>query len=204
MRKIKKLLAMATATLMIGGLFVGCGGKDGGSTASGDPVKVGVFLYKFDDTYISTVRQSLQEIQKQNEGKVEFEFIDGKGDQSIQNDTIDTILQKDIDLLMVNLVDIGAAPTVLNKIKDAGKPVVFFNREPAADVVKSYDKAMFVGTNAQEAGVLQGKILADQWKANPALDKNGDGVMQYVMLKGEPDNAEAVARTKFSVSTIND
>ena len=82
MRKIKKLLAMATATLMIGGLFVGCGGKDGGSTASGDPVKVGVFLYKFDDTYISTVRQSLQEIQKENEGKVEFEFIDGKGGPS--------------------------------------------------------------------------------------------------------------------------
>ena len=137
MRKIKKLLAMATATLMIGGLFVGCGGKDGGSTASGDPVKVGVFLYKFDDTYISTVRQSLQEIQKENEGKVEFEFIDGKGDQSIQNDTIDTILQKDIDLLMVNLVDTGAAPTVIKKIQDAGKPVVLFNREPATEVYKS-------------------------------------------------------------------
>lgn len=204
MRKIKKLLAMATATLMIGGLFVGCGGKDGGSTASGNPVKVGVFLYKFDDTYISTVRQSLQEIQKENEGKVEFEFIDGKGDQSIQNDTIDTILQKDIDLLMVNLVDTGAAPTVIKKIQDAGKPVVLFNREPATESIKAYDKAVFIGTNAQEAGVLQGKILADQWKANPSLDKNGDGVMQYVMLKGEPDNPEAIARTKYSVSTIND
>lgn len=204
MRKIKKLLAMATATLMIGGLFVGCGGKDGGSTASGDPVKVGVFLYKFDDTYISTVRQSLEKIQKENEGKVEFTFYDGKGDQATQNDSIDTLLEKDTDLLMVNLVDTGAAQAVIDKVKKADKPVVLFNREPATDTIKAYEKAMFVGTNAQQAGVLQGEILADAWKANKDLDKNGDGVMQYVMLKGEPDNPEAIARTKYSVSTINE
>ena len=62
---------------------------------------------------------------------------------------------------MVNLVDIGAAPTVLNKIKDADKPVVFFNRELATDTVKSYDKAMFVEQMHKKAGVLQGKILVE-------------------------------------------
>ncbi|MEG1003876.1 galactose ABC transporter substrate-binding protein [Clostridium sp.] len=206
MIKVKKVLAMAMATLMIGGALVGCGSsgdkKEGGD--SGKPVKIGVCLYKFDDTYISTVRQSLEKIQKDNEGKVEFTFYDGKGDQATQNDSIDTLLEKETDLLMVNLVDTGAAPTVIKKVQDAEVPVVLFNREPATDAIKAYDKAMFVGTNAKEAGVLQGKILSDAWKANKELDKNGDGVMQYVMLKGEPDNPEAIARTEFSVSTIEE
>lgn len=206
MVKIKKLLAIAMATMMLGGALAGCSSSgdkaDGGDSSKA--VKVGVCLYKFDDTYISTVRQSLEKIQKENEGKVEFTFYDGKGDQATQNDSIDTLLEKDTDLLMVNLVDTGAAQAVIDKVKKADKPVVLFNREPATDTIKAYEKAMFVGTNAQQAGVLQGEILADAWKANKDLDKNGDGVMQYVMLKGEPDNPEAIARTKYSVSTINE
>ncbi|RND25111.1 methyl-galactoside ABC transporter substrate-binding protein, partial [Vibrio cholerae] len=35
-------------------------------------------------------------------------------------------------------------------------------------------------------------------------DKNGDGVLQYVMLKGEPGHPDAEARTTYSVQTIND
>ena len=198
MKKVKKLLTMAMATVMVTASLVGCGGNSGGSnggdTSKGDKVKVGVCLYKFDDTYISTVRQSLEKIQSENPDKVEFTFYDGKGDQATQNDSIDTLLQKDVDLLLVNLVDTGAAPTVIDKIKTAEKPVVLFNREPSADSIKAYDKAIFVGTNAKEAGVMQGEILSKVWeKDKAAIDKNGDGVLQYVMLKGEPDNPEAVA-----------
>ncbi|MGG7056902.1 galactose ABC transporter substrate-binding protein [Clostridium tertium] len=209
MKKIKKLLTMAMATIMVTASLVGCGSKatDGGSgnASTGDKIKVGVCLYKFDDTYISTVRQSLEKIQSENPDKVEFTFYDGKGDQATQNDSIDTLLQKDVDLLLVNLVDTGAAPTVISKIKSADKPVVLFNREPSTDSIKEYDKAIFVGTNAKEAGVMQGKIISDYWnKDQKAVDKNGDGILQYVMLKGEPDNPEAVARTEYSVSTLND
>ncbi|MCR1951687.1 galactose ABC transporter substrate-binding protein [Clostridium sp. DSM 100503] len=209
MKKVKKLLTMAMATVMVTASLVGCSGKSGdskgGDTSKGDKVKVGVCLYKFDDTYISTVRQSLEKLQSENPDKVEFTFYDGKGDQATQNDSIDTLLQKDVDLLLVNLVDTGAAPTVIDKIKAAEKPVVLFNREPAADAIKAYESAIFVGTNAKEAGIMQGDILSKEWeKDKAAIDKNGDGVLQYVMLKGEPDNPEAVARTQYSVSTLND
>ena len=98
MKKFKKFLAIAISVMMIAAL-AGCssnGSGDGGK----DAIKVAVFLYKFDDTYISTVRQSLQSIQEENKGNVTFEFFDGKGDQATQNDAIDTALQKDFDLLM--------------------------------------------------------------------------------------------------------
>lgn len=225
MKKFKKLFALGLVACMSFSLLTGCGdkktstdegtsntetttpseGTDTADTAEA-ATRVAVFLYKFDDTYISTVRQNLEKIQTENSGKVEFTFYDGKGDQATQNDTIDTVIQKDVDLLMVNLVDTGAAQTVLDKIKTAGKPVVFFNREPQDQaIIKSYDKACFVGTNAKDAGIIQGKMVADLWSADTAkYDKNGDGILQYVMLKGEPDNPEAVARTEYSVKTIEE
>lgn len=202
MKRLKKILAVGLAAIMSMVLFAGCGSKAG----AGDEIKVGVFLYKFDDTYISTVRQSLQALEKDEyKGKISFEFFDGKGDQAQQNDSIDAALQKNFDLLLVNIVDIGAAQTVVDKVKEADIPVVFFNREPKAEVIKSYDKARFVGTNAKDAGILQGEIVAKLWEADKkAIDTNGDGKIQYVMLKGEPDNPEAVARTEYSVSTLVD
>lgn len=213
MKKITKLLFTFLSVVIIGFSAMSCGSKKdsaqqentGASTSEKGVAKIGVLLYKFDDTYISTVRQNLEKIQKENSDKVEFTFYNGNGDQATQNDSIDLLLQKGVDMLLVNLVDTGAAQTVINKIKDSGKPVIFFNREPATDVIKSYDKAYFVGTNATEAGVFQGKILTKIWNDDKEnVDTNGDGKMQYVMLQGEPDNPEAVARTEYSVSTIKD
>ena len=90
-------------------------------------------------------------------------------------------------------------------MKEANIPIILFNREPlATDSIKSYKKAFYVGTDAKEAGILQGKILIDKWNTDRAsIDKNGDGVMQYIMLKGDKDNLEQIARTKYSILTIN-
>lgn len=169
-------------------------------TSSGAIPKVGVCIYKYDDTYISTVRQSLENISK---GKVELMLNDGKGDQGTQNDQVDVMIEKGVDVLAVNMVDAGAAQTVVDKAKAANIPVIFFNREPKTDVIKSYDKARFIGTNAKDAGVIQGEIIANTWNAG-SIDTNADGIMQYVMFQGEPDNPEAVARTEWSVKTAEE
>jgi len=60
---------------------------------------------------------------------------------------------------------------------------------------------IFIGTLARQAGDMQGEILADLYKADPTIDLNGDGVLQYVMLMGEPSNPEAIARSQYSVET---
>ncbi|OOM74772.1 D-galactose-binding periplasmic protein precursor [Clostridium puniceum] len=172
-----------------------------------NPIKAAVLLYRFDDAYISLVRQSFEEIQKNNEGKIEFTFYDGKNDQQIQNQTIDTLLEnKSADLLLLNMVNEKDGYEVIDRIKGYNVPVVLFNREPLdIGAVQSYNKAYFVGTNAAEAGVLQGRILIDEWNKNKtAIDINGDNILQYIMLMGESDNKEAIERTQYSVSTIND
>jgi len=157
---------------------------------------VGVLIYKYDDTYISTVRNALQTA---FEGKAEVIMQDGKGDQATQNDQLDVLIEKGVKVLCVNMVDAKAASGVVEKAKAAGIPTVFFNREPDAEVMKSYDKAVFVGTNAVDAGKMQGDIIKDLFDAHKEYDLNGDGKVQYVMFQGEPDNPEAIARTKYSV-----
>ena len=187
--------------LILSFVLTGCGKSNmAEDPTTGGEAKIGVLIYKYDDTYISTVRQALEAKAK---GRAQLYLNDGKGDQGTQNDQVDLLLQKGVDVLLVNMVDIGAAPTVVSKAKAAGVPVIFFNREPATDVIKSYDKARFVGTNAKDAGVIQGEIITKLWKTGK-YDTNGDGKMQYVMFKGEPDNPEAVARTEYSVNTVKE
>lgn len=191
MKKIILCLFFATT------LLTSCGENN---MVDNDKPTVGVCLYKYDDTYISTVRQALE---KQAEGKVNLLLNDGKGDQGTQNDQIDLLIEKKVDALLVNIVDVGASQTVVNKAKSADIPIIFFNREPNEDVLKSYSKARFVGTNAKDAGVIQGEIITKAWKSGK-YDKNNDGIIQYVMLKGEPDNPEAVARSEWSVKTVEE
>ena len=209
MKMLKKILSIIMISVIMTTITASCN-QNVTSTSSrvveGELIKIGVLLYRFDDDYISLVRQSLEEIQKENEGKVEFTFYDGKNDQSIQNESIDTLLEKNnVDLLLVNLVETNSTRLVINKIKEKNIPVILFNREPVAiESIKSYSKSYYIGTEAEEAGVLQGKVVTKAWNSNKvAIDKNKDNILQYIMLMGESDNLEAITRTKYSVLTIN-
>jgi methyl-galactoside transport system substrate-binding protein len=196
---MKKSLVFFLVVAMLATMLVGCS-SNGGETK--DKLKIGVLIYKYDDTYISTVRQAIEK-EAENDTEVELLMNDGQGDQSKQNDQIDILIEKGVDALVVNIVDIGAASSVIEKAKSAGIPVVFFNREPDTEVIKSYDKARFVGTKPEEAGIIQGQMIAEVWNEGK-YDRNGDNIMQYVMLKGDADNPEAIARTEYSIKTLND
>ncbi|MDD4688570.1 MAG: galactose ABC transporter substrate-binding protein [Eubacteriales bacterium] len=193
---MRKIISLVIAISMLSVIATGCMGKNQDNNLP----KIGVCLYKYDDTYISTVRQALEQGFK---NKATLYLNDGKGDQGTQNDQVDLLIQKNVDVLLVNIVDVGAAQTIVDKAKNADIPILFFNREPDQSVIKSYDKARFVGTNAKDAGVIQGEIITKTWSSGE-YDTNKDGVMQYVMLKGEPDNPEAVARSEWSIKTAEE
>ena len=76
------------------------------SITSRNLVKVAVFLNDFNDTFISNVRNNLEDIQKENENKVQFTFFDAKGNQVSQNESIEQVLYKDFDLFVINPVSI--------------------------------------------------------------------------------------------------
>ncbi|RJX68331.1 galactose/glucose ABC transporter substrate-binding protein MglB [Vibrio sinensis] len=189
MRKLT-VLAMLTA------------GMGFGTQALADTT-LGFTIYKYDDNFMSVVRQAIQkEADADKDSRVLMN--DSQNSQSMQNDQVDVMLARGVQALAINLVDPAAAPTIIQKAKMDNVPIVFFNKEPSKDAMASYDQAYYVGTDSKESGIIQGELIAKQWKANPTWDKNGDGVLQYVMLKGEPGHPDAEARTTYSVKTLND
>lgn len=140
-----------------------------------NPVKVAVVVNDINGLYVSEVVKSLKDIQNENEGKVEFTFFSSNEKQDIQNEIVDGILQdKEFKLLLVELVDINAPQQVIDKVKENNVPIVLFSREPPnKDHIKSYQKSIFVGTVTEQAGMLEGEILVNEWNKNKSLvDKN--------------------------------
>lgn len=188
-------LSMASALM----LAAGCSNSTTGAGGSGKPT-VGATIYKFDDNFMSYVRRAMD---KEASGKVNLVLNDSQNDQAKQMEQVDTLIAKGAKSLAINLVDPKSATTIIDKAKPKNLPVIFFNKEPDAQVLKSYDKAYYVGTNSSEAGVIQGQMIAKLWEANKAKwDKNKDGKIQYVLLKGEPGHPDAEARTKYVIDTL--
>ncbi len=194
----KNVFCVICVMLLVLGPF--CLYANGQQDADGSgTVKIGATIYKFDDNYMSFVRKAFE---KAAVGKVDLLLADSMNDQSKQNDQIDTYIVKGVKALAINLVDPAAAGTVVEKARKADVPIIFFNKEPAADVLKSYDKCWYAGITSREFAVMEGELIVDAWKSNPKLDKNNDGVIQYVMLKGEPGHADAEVRTTASIETV--
>ncbi|WP_370427052.1 galactose/glucose ABC transporter substrate-binding protein MglB [Actinobacillus pleuropneumoniae] len=170
------------------------------STAQAE-TRIGVTIYKYDDNFMALMRKEIDKEASQFKD-VKLLMNDSQNTQSIQNDQVDVLLSKGIKALAINLVDPSASKTIIDKAKGEDLPIVFFNKDPGEKAIASYDKAYYVGTDPKESGLIQGDLIAKQWKANPALDLNKDGKVQYALLKGEPGHPDAEARTKYVVEGL--
>lgn len=198
---MKKMISVLVGFALLGTVMAGCNSGSSGGSGSGDTPKVGVAIYKFDDTFMTGVRNA---IEKNAKGIAQVDIVDSQNSQPTQNDKIDLFLTKKTKSLIVNPVDRTAAGVIIDKAKGKDVPVVFLNREPLPEDMKKWDKVYYVGARAEESGTLSGQIIVDYWKSHPEADKNGDGVLQYVMLKGEPGHQDAELRTQYSIQALED
>ena len=192
-KKTKMLLSLLLAALMLTscGLF----------SDNNNDGEVAVFYFTFSDTYISGVRSAMDDLL--NDAGMKNNSYDANGNQTTQTEQIQTAIAKGASALVVNVVDTGsndAAMHIVNLAKEKDIPVIFFNRSVEESVINSYDKCVFVGTDYAMAGRLQGEMIAGYLMENyDKYDLNGDGVISYVMFKGQEGNMEAIARTQYSV-----
>ncbi len=218
---MKKYLSIGISMVLLAALAAGCGGGAASSTAPAEsaapasstsaapaestpaPAKeviVGVAIRKFDDTFLTEERNAISA--KADELGFKADIVDSQASQTTQNDKVDMFITKGYNALGVNMQERSASDIVIDKCIKADIPVVFFNTEPFPEHMSKWDKVYYVGAKAEESGTIQGQALAEYWKANPTADKNGDGVLQYVMLKGEPGHQDAELRTEFSVKAL--
>lgn len=197
MKKLSALLLSICVTLCLGACT--------GNRASGTEGEISVFYYTFSDTYVSSVRSVMDTLFR--EKGLSFNNYDANGNQTTQTEQIHTALAKGSRLLVVNVVDTGsddAARNILSLAAERDVPVIFFNRSVSEAVTAGYDKSVFVGTDYEMAGHLQGELIGEYVLSHyDTLDLNGDGKISYVLFKGQEGNLEAIARTRFAVEDCN-
>lgn len=95
----------------------------------------------------------------------------------------------------------GGSSTVANK----DKPLVWFNRQPSNSSTGELDKAAlsynkdtyYVGFDANQGAELQGTMVKDYIEKNiDKIDRNGDGVIGYVLAIGDIGHNDSIARTR--------
>lgn len=97
--------------------------------------------------------------------------------------------------------DGAASGDVANK----DKPLVWFNRQPSnsstgeldMSALTFNDKTYYVGFDANQGADLQGTMVKDYIEANiDKIDRNGDGVIGYVLAIGDIGHNDSIARTR--------
>ena len=184
----------------------GCGSSE---ETEKDSMRIGVSLYRGDDTFINNIRQELETCAKEYEQetgiKVHLDVEEAKGNQYTQNNQVERFIALDCDVLCINPVDRTAASAVIDKAMAGNVPVFFFNRQPVEEDMNRWDELYYVAASAKESAVLQGQIVVDSYREDPSLlDSDGDGVISYVLLEGESSHQDSLIRTEWSIQTLKD
>ncbi len=203
---MKKIMAAMVSAMMVLGI-AGCTGGSGGKTVQ----KVGVAIYDSSDEFMSLYQQEVSDYFKSLEtDAVEYDVtvVDGQDDSDTQAQQMDDFISQKMDVILLNAVQTSTANTMIEKAAAADIPLVLINREPRVGTEdESYPgilenaKVCYVGADARQAGTFQGEILRDQ---RNRADMNGDGVVCYVMIQGDPENPDTADRSQFCIKAMTD
>lgn len=187
----KRVIALLLVLVLAMTAFAGCGSKP---ADDGDEAKnIGVLIFNYANDYISYVRKGLEAAA--DAAGTKYQTSDAANNQPTQNDQIDTLLSKGVDGLAVALVESASAPTIIEKCKAAGNvPVVFVNKKPTPADLATYDNCYYVGCATELPGIQETEMMIEDFKADPTIDKNGDGKIQFVVIKGENGHENSEAR----------
>ncbi|MFA6755458.1 MAG: galactose ABC transporter substrate-binding protein [Bacilli bacterium] len=189
--KKSKLLILTLASLCL----TSCGEQSN---------KIGIYIYSGTDTFISELTYYL----KNKMDDYEYKVFDASESQVTQNEQILDSINNSYNYLLVNTVDRLASSAIVEKCQLSNIPLIFFNREPLEEDIYNKDNVYYVGTSAELAGIYQADMAADLFgtpsSLNAHYDKNGDNIIQLVIIKGENGHQDAELRTKYCTSHLKE
>ena len=203
----RKRIAAVLGCAAAGFLLVGC---ESSGTERVRNIKIGVAVYDQYDTFISQLVEQFNQCAAEMSDSadsnisVKIEVYNAGKSQTTQNDQVKNMLEQECDVLCVNLVDRTEPVTIIDMAEKQDVPVIFFNRELVEQDLERWDRLYYVGAPALQSGILQGEMAADLFQKDSSVDKNEDGVFQYVVLEGEMDHQDAIVRTEYAINTITD
>ena len=137
MARLKSLLLFAVCIIL-----TSCQGVRKEETKNS--IRIGISLYRADDTFINNLRiimeEKAKEFERENGIKVTLDIQDAKGSQNTQNNQVDRFISLGCDVLCINPVDRMEASAIIDRAMTAEVPVVFFNRQPVEEDMNRWDQ----------------------------------------------------------------
>ena len=99
----------------------------------------------------------------------------------------------------------AAEETETAEVANKDKPLVWFNRQPSNSSTGELDMTAlsfnedtyYVGFDANQGAELQGTMIKEYIEANiDTIDRNGDGIIGYVLAIGDIGHNDSIARTR--------
>src|SRR5574344_103944 len=167
-----------------------------------------LFIYDSTDTFIKSLRYDLS---AKLDNYIAYETHYAERKQTTQNEqTIAALDDSRTKIMVMNTVDRLASSALIEKAEKKNVPIIFINREPLAedfDGAWAQKNCFYVGSDPSYEGKLQAEI-ADQIFGGAAnfkgsiYDKNGDGTVQVLLLKGEQGHQDTEQRSQFCISRL--
>ncbi|MCR5402268.1 MAG: galactose ABC transporter substrate-binding protein [Butyrivibrio sp.] len=179
--------------------FTDCGVQQ--KEPSSGKIKIGVTLYDQYDTFVAQLMDCFMDCATD---ETEVVVYNASQSQQTQNTQVRKMIEEGCSVICVNLVDRTDPSAVIDAARKADVPLIFFNRELVEGDIVRWNKLFYVGANAIESGVMQGELAATTCLSDKTVDKNGDGVIQYVVIEGEAGHQDSIVRTEYSVNTLID
>ena len=147
-------------------------------------VNIGVSMSQFDDTYLTYLRESMNDKAKTYPEGVKLQFEDARADVVKQLSQVENFISQKVDAIIVNPVDTASTDRITKAAVAAGIPLIYVNRRP--DNTDLPQGVATVASDDLEAGRMQMQYLADKM--------GGKG--NIVILLGDLANNSTTNRTK--------
>lgn len=149
--------------------------------ASGDEtITIGLTM-KFDDLWLTTLRDAMTEYAASQPG-VELIAVDSKEDVATQLGQVENFVAQGVDAIIIIPANTDAADPMTKAAQDAGIPLVYVNRIPS----NLPEGVAYVGSDSIQAGIMQAEWLAEQLggQGNVVI-MNGDLAQEAAQMRTE-------------------
>ncbi len=167
--------------------------------------RISLFLYDYKDEFISEFNESFASIfNKEYDLKTYY----ASNSQKTQNSSILNELENSNNkFFVINLVDRTSGNAIIKKCKSKNVPVVFFNRRPLSnDLIYDDSNFFYVGSDPEYEGILQSEVINDYFidldNFKEKFDRNKNGKLDIVLIKGERSHQDAEIRSLAVISSL--
>ncbi len=159
-------------------------------------ITIGISLFNYSNNWCSWQRNAmLNWFDQCGNDHISYIISDAQNDQAKQNDAVDTMLARGIDVLICYVVQSTGASAIAKKCEDAGVPVVFQNTKVDSESLTNFERTWFIGANNEDKAHLQMDMifeLLDDEEKFAEIDKNGDGKINMFYVQGPANEDMAI------------